>query len=81
MDVVGWSDKSDYSDYSDWSDGVDGVDYSSIWGGVGGGWNVCLFRDRLLEGRVIIDLSKYNLFWLLCNILYLCSPILKGVFI
>ena len=49
--------------------------------GVGVGWNVCLFRDRLLEGRVIIDLSKYNLFWLLCNILYLCSPILKGVFI
>ena len=49
--------------------------------GVGGGWNVCLFRDRLLEGRVIIDLSKYNLFWLLGNILYLCSPILKGVFI
>ena len=49
--------------------------------GVGVGRNVSLLWDRLLEGRVIIDLSKYNLFWLLCNILYLCSLILKGVFI
>ena len=40
-----------------------------------------LLRDGLLVGRVIFDLCKYNLFWLLCNILYLCSPILKGIFI